>query len=110
VEPSRKPAVDTNLLWAVAILTIASGLTALATAWICEQVLAAFRDSHAFAALLTNDAVILDDKNTEGQLRMSTAALKVVRDLATCLAIGCAGVGVALGVRVFGRSDGEDAS
>ena len=47
----------------------------MATAWICEQVLAAFRDSHAFAALLTNDAVILDDKNTEGQLRMSTAAL-----------------------------------
>ena len=25
----------------------------MATAWICEQVLAAFRDSHAVAALLT---------------------------------------------------------
>ena len=45
---------DTNLLWAVVLLTLAAGASALGSAWICETVLSAFGKSQTMALIIVD--------------------------------------------------------
>ena len=103
---------DTNLLWAVTILTLAAGMSALGSAWICESVLAAFGSSQTMALIIVDGGRELksDDANLERQLTTATLALQTVRDFGWCLGMGCLGVLGAVGWRVLarGRKSGAD--
>jgi hypothetical protein len=98
-----KRSVDTNLLWAVTILTVAAGLSAFGSAWICEMVLSAFGNSKTMALIIVDGGKQLksDDANLERQLSTATIALQTIRDLGWALTIGCFGVLGAVLVRVF---------
>lgn len=91
---------DSNLLWAVTILTLAAGLTAIGAAWICETVLSAFGNSQTMALIIVDGGKALksDDANLERQLSTATLALQTVRDFGWALGAGCLGV---LGAVVF---------
>jgi hypothetical protein len=95
--------VDTNLLWAVTILTVAAGMSALGSALICDSVLSAFGSSQTMALIIVDGGRELksDDANLERQLSTATLALQTVRDFGWALSIGCLGVLVAVLVRVF---------
>lgn len=95
--------VDTNLLWAVTILTVAAGMSALGSALICDSVLSAFGNSKTMALIIVDGGRELksDDANLERQLSTATLALQTVRDFGWALSIGCLGVLVAVLVRVF---------
>jgi hypothetical protein len=103
-----KRSVDTNLLWAVTILTVAAGLSAFGSAWICEMVLSAFGNSKTMALIIVDGGKQLksDDANLERQLSTATIALQTIRDLGWALTIGCFGVLGAVLVRIF-KSKGE---
>ena len=94
---------DTNLLWAVTILTVAAGMSALGSALICDSVLSAFGNSQTMALIIVDGGKDLksDDANLERQLSSATMALQMVRDFGWALAIGCLGVLGAVLVRVF---------
>ena len=94
---------DTNLLWAVTILTVAAGMSALGSALICDSVLSAFGNSKTMALIIVDGGKDLksDDANLERQLTSATMALQMVRDFGWALAIGCLGVLGAVLVRVF---------
>jgi len=98
-----KRSVDTNLLWAVTILTVAAGLSAFGSAWICEMVLSAFGNSKTMALIIVDGGKQLksDDANLERQLSTATIALQTIRDLGWALTIGCFGVLGAVLVKVF---------
>lgn len=113
--PPLKGNADTNLLWAVAILTVASGMSALGSAWICETVLSAFGNSQTMALIIVDGGKALksDDANLERQLSTATMALQTIRDFGWCLGAGCLGV---LGAVIFrfwqqgGREEGVEES
>ena len=90
----QKRSVDTNLLWAVSILTVAAGMSALGSAWICESVLNAFGNSQTMALIIVDGGKQLksDDANLERQLSTATVALQTIRDFGWALALGCLGV------------------
>ena len=96
---------DTNLLWAVTILTLAAGMSALGSAWICESVLAAFGSSQTMALIIVDGGRDLksDDANLERQLTTATLALQTVRDFGWCLGMGCLGVLGAVCWKVWGK-------
>ena len=96
---------DTNLLWAVTILTLAAGMSALGSAWICESVLAAFGSSQTMALIIVDGGRELksDDANLERQLTTATLALQTVRDFGWCLGMGCLGVLGAVCWKVWGK-------
>jgi hypothetical protein len=102
-QPSEN--ADTNLLWAVTILTVAAGVSALGSAWICESVLAAFGSSQTMALIIVDGGRELksDDANLERQLTTATLALQTVRDFGWCLGMGCLGVLGAVAWRVWAR-------
>jgi hypothetical protein len=102
-----KRSVDTNLLWAVTILTVAAGLSAFGSAWICEMVLSAFGNSKTMALIIVDGGKQLksDDANLERQLSTATIALQTIRDLGWALTIGCFGVLGAVLVRIFKSQD-----
>jgi hypothetical protein len=103
---------DTNLLWAVVMLTLAAGVSALGSAWICESVLSAFGSSQTMALIIVDGGKDLksDDANLERQLSTATLALQTIRDFGWALAVGCFTVLVAVLVRVFYRPGTKDAS
>jgi len=90
----QKGSVDTNLLWAVSILTVAAGMSALGSAWICDTVLSAFGNSQTMALIIVDGGKELksDDANLERQLSTATVALQTIRDFGWALALGCLGV------------------
>ncbi len=98
-----KRSVDTNLLWAVTILTVAAGMSAMGSAWICDSVLSAFGNSQTMALIIVDGGKELksDDANLEHQLSTATLALQTIRDFGWALALGCFGVLVAVLVKVF---------
>ena len=98
-----KRSVDTNLLWAVTILTVAAGMSALGSSWICDTVLSAFGKSQTMALIIVDGGKELksDDANLERQLSTATVALQTIRDFGWALALGCFGVLVAVLVKVF---------
>ena len=103
----QKRSVDTNLLWAVTILTVAAGLSAFGSAWICEMVLSAFGNSKTMALIIVDGGKQLksDDANLERQLSTATIALQTIRDFGWALSIGCFGVLGAVLVRIFKSQD-----
>lgn len=103
---------DTNLLWAVVMLTLAAGVSALGSAWICESVLSAFGSSQTMALIIVDGGKDLksDDANLERQLSTATLALQTIRDFGWALAVGCFTVLVAVLVRVFYRPGTKNAS
>lgn len=103
---------DTNLLWAVVMLTLAAGVSALGSAWICESVLSAFGSSQTMALIIVDGGKDLksDDANLERQLSTATLALQTIRDFGWALAVGCFTVLFAVLVRVFYRPGTKDAS
>lgn len=106
----QKPSVsgsDTNLLIAVAGLVAFSAIAAIATAYICGFVLDSFQDTNAMVMLITDAGTKSDDKNLEKNLSSATLALKACRDLGLALAVGCAGCGVAVGLRFWKQKDGR---
>lgn len=100
-----KRSVDTNLLWAVTILTVAAGMSALGSAWICESVLSAFGNSQTMALIIVDGGKALksDDANLERQLSTATVALQTIRDFGWALSIGCFGVLGAVIYKVYKR-------
>lgn len=103
----QKRSVDTNLLWAVTILTVAAGLSAFGSAWICEMVLSAFGNSKTMALIIVDGGKQLksDDANLERQLSTATIALQTIRDFGWALSLGCFGVLGAVLVRIFKSQD-----
>jgi hypothetical protein len=101
----QKGSVDTNLLWAVTILTVAAGMSAMGSAWICDSVLSAFGNSQTMALIIVDGGKQLksDDANLERQLSTATLALQTIRDFGWALSLGCFGVLVAVLVKVFKR-------
>ena len=96
---------DTNLLWAVTILTVAAGMSALGSAWICESVLSAFGNSQTMALIIVDGGKSLksDDAQLERQLSTATLALQTIRDFGWCLGMGCLGVLGAVCWKVWGK-------
>lgn len=105
MENGSPRSADTNLLWAVVLLTLAAGMAALGSAWICETVLSAFGNSKTMALIIVDGGRELksDDANLERQLTTATLALQTVRDFGWALGIGCLAVLVSVLVRVFYR-------
>jgi len=103
---------DTNLLWAVVLLTLAAGASALGSAWICETVLSAFGSSQTMALIIVDGGKDLksDDANLERQLSTATLALQTIRDFGWALAIGSFSVLAAVLVRVFYRPRRQNVS
>lgn len=112
MESESPRSADTNLLWAVVLLTLAAGMAALGSAWICESVLSAFGNSQTMALIIVDGGKDLksDDANLERQLTTATLALQTVRDFGWALAVGCFSVLVAVLVRVFYRPRNQNAS
>jgi hypothetical protein len=102
--------VDTNLLWAVTILTVAAGMSALGSAWICESVLSAFGNSQTMALIIVDGGKELksDDANLERQLSTATLALQTIRDFGWALSLGCFGVLGAVGYRIWKQKAPKD--
>jgi hypothetical protein len=102
--------VDTNLLWAVTILTVAAGMSALGSAWICESVLSAFGNSQTMALIIVDGGKDLksDDANLERQLSTATVALQTIRDFGWALSLGCFGVLGAVGYRIWKQKAPKD--
>ena len=94
------------------MLTLAAGVSALGSAWICESVLSAFGNSQTMALIIVDGGKDLksDDANLERQLSTATLALQTIRDFGWALAVGCFTVLVAVLVRVFYRPGTKDAS
>jgi len=105
-----KRSVDTNLLWAVTILTVAAGMSALGSAWICDTVLSAFGNSQTMALIIVDGGKELksDDANLERQLSTATLALQTIRDFGWALSLGCFGVLGAVGYRIWKQKAPKD--
>jgi hypothetical protein len=84
---------------------MASGVSALGSAWICETVLSAFGSSQTMALIIVDGGKDLksDDANLERQLSTATLALQTIRDFGWALAVGSFAVLSAVLVRVFYR-------
>ena len=106
--PKQKPSArsdDRNLLIAIVGLVAFSAVAASATAYICGFVLDSFQDTNAMVMLITDAGTKSDDKNLEKNLSSATLALKACRDLGLALAVGCAGCGLAVGLRLWKQKD-----
>lgn len=89
-----------NLLWAVALLTVAAGVTAFTSAYIAGYVLDNLHNTEALALIVVDGTSIKSDsKDLERNLSSATMALRSVQDLGLALSFGCLAVGVAVFVR-----------
>lgn len=111
-ENPQRNGVDTNLLWAVVLLTVAAGMSAMGSAWICESVLNAFGNSQTMALIIVDGGKQLksDDANLERQLSTATIALQTIRDFGWALSLGCFGVLGAVGFRIWKQKAPKDSS
>lgn len=90
-----------NSLIAVISLVIVASVTAWTSAWVCGYVLDAFQSSDTMVLLITDAGLKSDDAKLEGQLSSATMALRTIRDFSWALGIGCGGVAIAIGIRLF---------
>jgi hypothetical protein len=106
-KPNEKSGSEANLILAVLILTVVSGLTALSCALTSSFVLDQLHSTEALALIVVDGSSLKSDSaDLERNLSWATMALRSVRDLGWALAVGCLGVGVA----VFLRSRRQNAS
>jgi hypothetical protein len=99
-KPPARSASEANLLLAVLILTVVSGLTALSCALTSGFVIDQLHSTEALALIVVDGSSIKSDSaSLERNLSWATLALRSVRDLGWALAVGCLGVGVAVFVR-----------
>lgn len=101
MQSPAKLSADTNLLWAVAILTAASATAACASAYISGFVLDQLQNTEALALIVTDGGLRSDSKSLEHNMSAATVALESVRDLGWALAVGCLAVGLAVALRAF---------
>jgi len=100
-KPSEPSASEGNLLLVVILLTAFAGLTAVVSAWTAGFVLDQLQSTDALVMLVTDGGIKSDSKTLEANLSSATLALQSVRDLGLALSIGCLGVAVAAGFRVW---------
>jgi hypothetical protein len=106
MQSPAKESADTNLLWAVAILTAAAATAACASAYISGYVLDQLQNTEALALIVTDGGLRSDSKSLEHNMSAATVALESVRDLGWALAAGCLAVGAAVAVRAFRGREG----
>ena len=93
---------ETNLLWAVCLLTIAAGVTAVSSAYIAGFVLDNLHSTEALALIVVDGSSIRSDSaDLERNLSSATMALRSVQDLGMALSFGCLAVAVAVGIRLW---------
>jgi hypothetical protein len=102
-ERANQSGGENNLLVAICGLTIAAGLTAVASAYIAEYVISTMGDSNSMALLLGANKIASDSVDLERQLNTAQAALRTVRDLGMALGVGSLGVGAAVIMRLLRR-------
>lgn len=78
-----------------------AGACAVVTAWAIDSALSAFRDTNAMVALITQDGVLMDDKNAEKQLAGATAALRFCYEVALSLGIAVLFIASALALKIW---------
>jgi len=98
--PAPVAGSEGNLLLAVFLLTAFAGVSALGSAYISGFVLDQLQSTEAMALIITDGGIKSDSKELERNLSTATMALNACRDFGWALAVGCIGVGVALGVRL----------
>ena len=104
---SDQPSAASNLLWAVILLTLAAGATAVTSAYTAGFVLDQLQSTDALVMLVTDGGIKSDSASLERNLSSATLALQSVRDLGLALSFGCLAVAVAVGIRVWrGRRQG----
>lgn len=105
---SDQPSAASNLLWAVILLTLAAGATAIASAYTASFVLDQLHSTEALALIVVDGSSIKSDSaSLEKNLSSASLALQSVRDLGLALSFGCLAVAVAVGFRVWrGRRQG----
>lgn len=101
---------ENNLLIAICGLTVAAGVTAIASAYIAEFVVSTMGDSNSMALLLGANNIASDSADLERQLNTARTALRTVRDLGMALGVGSVGVGAAVVVRLLRRRAGQKAA
>ena len=105
-ERANQSGGENNLLVAICGLTIAAGLTAVASAYIAEYVISTMGDSNSMALLLGANKIASDSGDLERQLNTAQTALRTVRDLGMALGVGSLGVGAAVIMRLLRRRTG----
>lgn len=103
--PSARSGSESNLLWAVSLLTIAAGGTAFASAWTAGFVLDNLQNTEALALIVTDGGLRSDSQSLERNMSSATLALRSVQDLGLALAFGCLAVAVAVGFRLWKGKD-----
>jgi hypothetical protein len=98
---SDQPSAASNLLWAVILLTLAAGATAVTSAYTAGFVLDQLQSTDALVMLVTDSGIKSDSKSLQANLSSATLALQSVRDLGLALSFGCLAVAVAVGFRVW---------
>jgi len=109
-ERANQSGDENNLLVAICGLTIAAGVTAVASAYIADYVVSTMGDSNSMALLLGANKIASDSVDLERQLNTAQAALRTVRDLGMALGVGSVGVGAAVIMRVLRRRTGQKAA
>lgn len=102
---SARSGSESNLLWAVSLLTIAAGATAFASAWTAGFVLDNLQNTDALVLLVTDGGLRSDSQKLERNLSSATLALQSVRELGLALSFGCLAVAVAVGFRLWRGKD-----
>jgi hypothetical protein len=90
-----------NLLWAVILLTLAAGASAVTSAYTAGFVLDQLQSTDALVMLVTDGGIKSDSQSLTRNLSSATLALQSVRDLGLALSFGCLAVAVAVGFRVW---------
>lgn len=90
-----------NLLWAVALLTIAAGVTAATSAYVAGFVLHNLQNTDAMVMIVVDGVIRSDSKDLERNLSSATLALRSVQDLGMALSFGCLAVAIAIGIRAW---------
>jgi hypothetical protein len=98
---SDQPSAASNLLWAVILLTLAAGATAVTSAYTAGFVLDQLQSTDALVMLVTDGGIKSDSQSLTQNLSSATLALQSVRDLGLALSFGCLAVAVAVGFRVW---------
>ena len=79
----------------------------MASAYIAGFVLDSLQNTDAMVMIVTDAGIKSDSATLEKNLSSATLALKACRDLGLALAVGCAGCGVAVGLRFWKQKDGR---